>query len=82
MSEMDRATAFRFLYNLMLQRRHIGDQITAHILQMKSAGIDDITLIRDVIAETLENEDNRRRREENERKKDAIFAEFFGGPAP
>ena len=76
---MDRWLAFNELYNLFLVKRRIQDQISARMAQMKARGIDDAKFIKEVIEEQLSAPEVKANREENERRRDAVFDEFFAG---
>lgn len=76
-ASIDRTIAVQELYHLMLQYRRMGDKIGKHINFMRAGGIEDAKLIQEVIKETLLPAEERRNREINEERKDAIYAEFF-----
>ena len=76
---MDRWLAFNELYNLCLVKRRLHDQINALMAQMKARGIDDAKFIKEVIEEQLAAPEVKANREENERRRDDVFDEFFAG---
>ena len=77
MANLDRGHAFQELYALMAAKNLLSQQINAFICRMKDRGIDDANLIKAVIEEGFVPLEHRINREANERKKDAIFEEFF-----